>query len=163
MASLVECLLQATGPTSFLNDFDHTFRSGAGPQWPDRPGSGNPRYSLHAFVPVPEDIRCRGYGAAGRLWCLDCWDTPDDLQQVQVKRVLGKRRYRFFIQEKPPKQAFAKIAYMYPELCFTLTSLSVTDGKLASHIFQDGHYRGLMAPRGAELFLKTRNEMGFES
>ena len=99
---LVECLLQVTGDSAVLNTFDKQFRSGTGPQWSDRPCDGTPRYSLHALFPVPEDIQRRGYQRAGKLWCQDYWKTPDDLTDMQVKRVKGERRYRFCTPVRAP-------------------------------------------------------------
>ena len=96
MKGYVECLLQVTGDAASLNTFDKLFRSGKGPSWADRASDGVPRYSLHALFPVPEAIQRRGYGTAGHLWCGDFWDVPDDLVNMQVKRLLGKRYYRFY-------------------------------------------------------------------
>lgn len=88
-----ECLLTVTGDTALLNTFDKAFRSGIGPQWADRPNSSVSRYSLHALFPVPEEVQCRGFSTAGRLWCESYWETEGDLRDMQVKRVLGERRY----------------------------------------------------------------------
>ena len=88
-----ECLLTVAGGAALLNTFDKAFRSGIGPQWADRPSSSVSRYSLHALFPVPEEVQCRGFSTAGRLWCESYWETEGDLRDMQVKRVLGERRY----------------------------------------------------------------------
>ena len=97
-----ECLLTVTGDTALLNTFDKAFRSGIGPQWADRPSSSVPRYSLHALFPVPEEVQCRGFSTAGRLWCESYWKTKGDLRDMQVKRVLGERRYDSISKERTP-------------------------------------------------------------
>lgn len=86
---------------------DKAFRSGCGPQWADRPPNTKPRYSFHALFPVPEEIQRRGFLKAGRLWCAGYWEAGGDLCEMQVKRVLGERRYRFFVWDTLPKICFA--------------------------------------------------------
>lgn len=90
----IECLLSVSGDAAFLNTFDKAFRSGCGPQWADRPPNTKPRYSFHALFPVPEEIQRRGFLKAGRLWCAGYWEAGGDLCEMQVKRVLGERRYQ---------------------------------------------------------------------
>lgn len=111
MKGYVECLLQVTGDAAGLNTFDKLFRSGKGPSWADRASDGAPRYSLHALFPVPEAIQRRGYETAGHLWCGDFWDVPDDLVDMQVKRLLGKRYYRFYTPGGVPENVFLKASY----------------------------------------------------
>ncbi len=111
MKGYVECLLQVTGDAAGLNTFDKLFRSGKGPSWADRASDGAPRYSLHALFPVPEAIQRRGYGTAGHLWCGDFWDVPDDLVDMQAKRLLGKRYYRFYTPGGVPENVFLKASY----------------------------------------------------
>lgn len=157
----VECLLQVAGDTTTLNTFDKLFRGGAGPQWSDRPGDGTPRYSLHALFPVPEDVQLRGYQAAGHLWCSQYWDTPDDIAQVEVKRLLGERRYRFKVLRDPPKRVFWKASYDFPSLYLRLALLGTADGDFQRHCYHEGLYQGSYAPRGADGFAALREEMGF--
>ena len=105
-----ECLLTVTGDTALLNTFDKAFRSGIGPH------SSVSRYSLHALFPVPEEVQCRGFSTAGRLWCESYWETEGDLRDMQVKRVLGERRYHFFVPGNPPVNFFRAVSRTYPDL-----------------------------------------------
>ena len=43
---------------------------------------------------MPEEIQRRGFLKAGRLWCAGYWEAGGDLCEMQVKRVLGERRYQ---------------------------------------------------------------------
>ena len=122
-----ECLLLVTGETVSLNTFDKIFRSGYGPQWSDRPRSHTAHYSFHALFPVPEAVQRRGFDAAGRLWCKEYWESSDDLLDMQVRRALGRRQYRFFVPEPLPKNFFRVVSHDYPSLAFQLATL-VRDG-----------------------------------
>lgn len=157
----VECLLLVAGDTAALNTFDKQFRGGVGPQWPDRPNDGIPRYSLHGLFPVPEEIQCRGWQAAGHLWCKDFWDTPDDLTQIQVKRLLHERRYRFFTQPDPPKNVFWKAAFDFPMLRFRLALLGKGGSELQIHDYHEGYHQGSYRPHAGGQFLALREKMGF--
>lgn len=158
---LVECLLQVAGDSTVLNTFDKQFRSGTGPRWSDRPGDGAPHYSLHALFPVPEDIQHRGYQTAGHLWCEENWGTPDDLANMQVKRLLHERRYRFYTQLKAPKNVFWKISSDFPTLHLRLILLGTDKSDLQNHFYHEGCYQGSYSPNGAEGFTALREEMGF--
>lgn len=158
---LVECLLQAVGDSAVLNTFDKQFRSGTGPQWSDRPCDGTPRYSLHALFPVPEDIQRRGYQRAGKLWCQDYWKTPDDLTDMQVKRVKGERRYRFFTPVRAPTDVFWKVSSDFPTLKMRLVLLGTDRGDLQSRFYCEGTFQGSYSPNGAAGFVAIREEMGF--
>ena len=157
----VECLLQVGGDTAALNTFDKQFRGGAGPQWADRPHNKTPRYSLHGLHPVPEDVQHRGWQTAGHLWCRDYWDTPDDVVQMQVKRLLGERRYRFFTQEDPPKNVFWKASANFQMLRFRLILLGKDGSELQIHDFHGGYYQGSYRPHAGGEFISLRGEMGF--
>ncbi len=158
----VECLLQVAGDTTALNTFDKLFRSGIGPQWSDRPSDGTPRYSLHALFPVPENIQLRGYQAAGHLWCDQYWDTPDDIAQVEVKRLLGERRYRFYTQKDAPKNVFWIASANFPTLRMGLALLGVEKHDFQRHSYCEGTYQACYAPHdAAENFAALREEMGF--
>lgn len=143
---LVECLLQVTGDSVALNTFDKQFRSGIGPRWSDRPGEGTPRYSLHALFPVPEDIQRRGYQRAGKLWCQNYWETPDDLTDMQVKRVKGERRYRFFTPVSAPTDVFWKTSSDFPILQMRLVLLGTDRGDLQSRFTTKELFRGAILP-----------------
>lgn len=159
---LVECLLRVAGDTVTLNTFDKLFRSGTGPQWSDRPADGKPRYSLHALFPVPEDVQCRGYEAAGHIWCDDWWDTPDDLTQMQVKRLLGERRYRFFTQKAAPNRVFWKVSSDFPTLRLGLYLVGPEKKDFQRYHYYEGRYQASYAPHDAEEnFAALREEMGF--
>lgn len=127
-----ECLLLVTGETVSLNTFDKIFRSGYGPQWSDRPRSHTAHYSFHALFPVPEAVQRRGFDAAGRLWCKEYWESSDDLLDMQVRRALGRRQYRFFVPEPLPR-TFSGLCPMiiqvlpssWPHLCGTGAPLSL--------------------------------------
>ena len=114
----VECLLLVGGDTAVLNTFDKQFRGGAGPQWTDRPRDGTPRYSLHGLYPVPDDVQRRGWQTAGHLWCREYWETPDDLVQMQIKRLLEERRYRFFPGRTRRKTCFGKRRWIIQRCTF---------------------------------------------
>lgn len=157
----VECLLRVGGDTAALNTFDKQFRSGAGPQWADRQCDKTPRYSLHGLHPVPEDVQRRGWQKAGHLWCEEYWDTPDDLVQMQVKRLLGERRYRFFAQEDPPKNVFWKASADFPTLRFRLILLGKDGSELQIHDFHKGYYQGSYRPHAGGELISLREEMGF--
>lgn len=126
----IECLLSVSGDAAFLNTFDKAFRSGCGPQWADRPPNTKPRYSFHALFPVPEEIQRRGFLKAGRLWCAGYWEAGGDLCEMQVKRVLGERRYRFFVWDTLPKNMFRVVSRHYPTLKFCLTALIKDDNSV---------------------------------
>lgn len=155
-----ECLLHVKGDAAALNTFDKVFRSGLGPQWADRPSAGFPRYSLHALFPVPEDIQRRGYQLAGRQWCLDYWDASDDLCQMQVKRLLGERHYRFFTPSDVPDNVILRASHDYPLVQLCLISLG-EDGGLQQRKYHAGYYEGQFSPRGIAAFANIRTEMGF--
>lgn len=157
----LECLLTVSGDTALLNTFDKVFRSGYGPQWADRPESEVPRYSFHALFPVPEDVQRRGFGTAGRLWCKDYWEAAGDLQNMQVKRVLGERRYRFFTPEKLPKNLFRVSSRDYPTLCFQLAALDSGEERLYHYIIKNGGYHGGYSQSRANSFAAMREELGF--
>ena len=158
---LVECLLQVAGDSAALNTFDKQFRSGTGPQWADRPFDGTPHYSLHALFPVPEDIQRRGYQKAGHLWCQEYWKTPDDLTDMQVKRVRGERRYQFFTPMYGPTNVFWKTSSDFPTLRLRLILLGTDKGDLQNRFYHEGRYQGSYSPNGAEGFAAVREEMGF--
>lgn len=164
-----ECLLLVTGETVSLNTFDKIFRSGYGPQWSDRPRSHTAHYSFHALFPVPEAVQRRGFDAAGRLWCKEYWESSDDLLDMQVRRALGRRQYRFFVPEPLPKNFFRVVSHDYPSLAFQLATL-VRDGgspffegreTLHQYLFQDGRYSGSQSPNRENAFSQIREEMGF--
>ena len=157
----VECLLQVGGDTAALNTFDKQFRGGAGPQWADRQCDKVPRYSLHGLHPVPEDVQRRGWQTAGHLWCKEYWDTPDDLVQMQVKRLLGERRYRFFTQSAPPKNVFWNVSLDFPTLRFRLILLGKGGSELQIHDFHGGYHQGSYQPHAGDEFASLREEMGF--
>lgn len=161
MAAPVECLLRITGDSAFLNAFDKTFRSGYGPQWADRPKAAEPQYSFHALFPVPEDVQRRGFDTAGHLWCSDYWESPGDLQDMQVKRVPGERRYRFFVPERHPKNLFRIVSHAYPALTFHLVVLERRKDRLHQYIFTDGGYHGGHCHDTGDSFAAIREEMGF--
>lgn len=159
--NMVECLLQVAGDSAALNTFDKLFRSGTGPQWADRSKDETPRYSLNALFPVPEDIRHRGHQTAGHLWCREYWDTPDDLINMQMKRLLGERRYQFYTKLDAPKRVLWKSSRDFPTLRMRLVLLGTDKGDLQSHVYHNGYYQGSYSPNGAEEFAVLRKEMGF--
>lgn len=161
MAALVECLLRVVGDSAFLNAFDKVFRSGHGPQWADRPKAADPHYSFHSLFPVPEDIQRRGFDTAGHLWCSDYWESPGDLQSMQVKRVPGERRYRFFVPEKHPQNLFRIVSHAYPALTFHLVALELREDRLHHYIFSDGNYHGGYRHDTGDSFAAICEEMGF--
>lgn len=159
---LVECLLHVSGDSAVLNTFDKQFRSGTGPRWADRPADESPHYSLHALFPVPEEIQRRGYETAGRTWCSDFWETPDDLTQMQVKRLLGERRYRFFTEKSAPGRVFWKASADYPTLHIGLALVSTEKHDYQRHLYHEGRYQASYVPHdAAEHFAALRKEMGF--
>lgn len=161
MKGHVECLLEATGDTAVLNTFDKLFRGGTGPQWVDRPRSDTPRYSLHGLFTVPEEIQKRGYQTAGHLWCRKFWNTPDDLTNMQVKRFMGVRRYRFYSPVCAPKNVFWKASSDFPTLHLRLFFIGVDRGDLQSHQYYEGYYQGGYSSFGEDDFAALREEMGF--
>lgn len=161
MAALIECLLRVSGNSAFLNTFDKTFRSGHGPQWGDRPAPAGPHYSFHALFPVPEEVQRRGYDTAGRLWCSDYWESAGDLQEIQVKRVPGERRYHFFTPEKQPKNLVRVVSHDYPVLVFHLAALEHGGEQLHQYIFTNGRYHGGYCRNIEDAFAAIRKEMGF--
>lgn len=161
MAALIECLLCVTGDTAFLNAFDKAFRSGHGPQWADRPAPAGPRYSFHGLFPVPEEVQRRGFDAAGHLWCSDYWESVGDLQEMQVKRVPGERRYRFFTPERQPRNLFRVVSHDYPVLVFRLAVLGHGGEQLHQYIFTNGGYHGGYCRNTEDAFAAIREEMGF--
>lgn len=162
MAALIECLLCVTGDSAFLNAFDKTFRSGYGPQWADRPETTGPRYSFHALFPVPEDVQRRGFDTAGHLWCPDYWESSGDLQNMQVKRVPGERRYHFFAPGRQPKNLFRIVSHDYPVLTFHLAVHKSNEECLHQYIFKNGGYHGGYCRDTGDAFAAIRKEMGFE-
>jgi hypothetical protein len=160
MKDNVECLLHVTGDTAELNAFDKIFRSGLGPQWADRPENTVPRYSFHALFPVPEDVQHRGFDTAGHLWCEDFWESAGDLYGMQVKRVLGERRYHFFTMKSPPQNAVRLTSRQFSNLHFTLISFVPDQEKVESFHYTGGCYSGCIS-RGEQSFIAKRNEMGF--
>lgn len=166
-----ECLLTVTGDIALLNTFDKAFRSGFGPQWADRPGSPVPRYSLHALFPVPEDVLRRGFSVAGRLWCESYWETEGDLRAMQVKRVLGERRYHFFVPGNPPVNFFRVVSRTYSNLEFRLSTFGRDEeswfGKfedaLHQYLFEGGAYTGSHSRETKHAFAHLMKEMGFQS
>ena len=163
MKGYVECLLQVMGDAAGLNTFDKLFRSGKGPSWADRASDGAPRYSLHALFPVPEAIQRRGYETAGHLWCGDFWDVPDDLVDMQVKRLWGKRYDRFYTPGGAPENVFLKASYDFPLLHLRLVGLGVDRGDLQNHFYHGGYYQGSFSPDGENPFAILREEMGFSA
>lgn len=163
MEGYVECLLQVTGDTAMLNTFDKLFRSGKGPSWADRAPDDAPRYSLHALFPVPEAVQRRGHETAGRLWCSDFWGVPDDLADMQVKRLLGKRHYRFYTPTDAPGNVFLKASYDFPLLHLRLVRLGKDREGLQSSSYHNGYYEGFSSPNGEHLFAGLREEMGFSA
>ena len=157
----VECLLQVVGEAAALNTFDKQFRGSLTPQWADRPHDIAPHYSLHGLYPVPEDIQRRGWQTAGHLWWKEYWGTPDDLIQMQVKRLLGERRYRFFTQPDPPKNVFWQASLDFPMLHFRLAFLEQGSNELQLHSYREGYYQGSYQPRAGDKFISLRGEMGF--
>lgn len=157
----VECLLQVTGDIAALNTFDKRFRSRTAPQWSDRAHDMAPRYSLNGLFPVPEDILRRGYRTAGHLWCREYWETPDDLSNMRVKRLLGERRYQFFTLQSAPKNVFWKSSYDFPALHMRLALLGAEKEDFQVHSYHEGYSKGSYSPNGVERFAAVRQEMGF--
>lgn len=165
----VECLLLVTGETVFLNTFDKIFRSGYGPQWADRPRSHTAHYSFHALFPVPEAVQSRGFDTAGHLWCKDYWESSDDLRDMQVRRALGRRQYRFFVPDLPPKNFFRVVSHDYPTLTFKMAALIRDEGSpffegrgtLHQYLLQDGRCSESQSLNRENAFSQIREEMGF--
>ena len=166
----IECLLSVSGDAAFLNTFDKAFRSGCGPLWADRPPNTKPRYSFHALFPVPEEIQRRGFLKAGRLWCAGYWEAGGDLCEMQVKRVLGERRYRFFVWDTLPKNMFRVVSRHYPTLKFCMTALIKDDNSvlwdneltLREYMIANGQYMGSYRRNETDAFAQIREGMGFQ-
>ena len=88
---------------------------------------------------------------------------------MQVRRALGRRQYRFFVPEPLPKNFFRVVSHDYPSLAFQLATL-VRDGgspffegreTLHQYLFQDGRYSGSQSPNRENAFSQIREEMGF--
>ena len=119
------------------------------------------RVTPYTLCPVPEDIQRRGYQRAGKLWCQDYWKTPDDLTDMQVKRVKGERRYRFFTLMRAPTDVFWKVSSDFPTLKMRLVLLGTDRGDLQSRFYYEGTFQGSYSPNGADGFAAIREEMGF--
>jgi len=111
----------------------------------------------------------RVWAGGGRLWCKEYWESSDDLLDMQVRRALGRRQYRFFVPEPLPKNFFRVVSHDYPSLAFQLATL-VRDGgspffegreTLHQYLFQDGRYSGSQSPNRENAFSQIREEMGF--
>lgn len=118
--SRIECVMIVHGECANVNTFDAAFRSQPPPQWSDRKKSAQPRYSLNALCPVPEDILRRGYKTAGHLWCERFWGSTDDLKLKYVRRGLGVRSYRFTVPGKPPADALCCASWNHPAVIIHL-------------------------------------------
>ena len=110
------------------------------------------RTTKHRATPCMDSIH---------LWCREYWDTPDDVVQMQVKRLLGERRYRFFTQEDPPKNVFWKASANFQMLRFRLILLGKDGSELQIHDFHGGYYQGSYRPHAGGEFISLRGEMGF--
>ena len=133
------------------------------------------RNGLTGPVPIPpiiHSMRCfqfRRLFSAAALMPRDAWESSDDLLDMQVRRALGRRQYRFFVPEPLPKNFFRVVSHDYPSLAFQLATL-VRDGgspffegreTLHQYLFQDGRYSGSQSPNRENAFSQIREEMGF--
>lgn len=116
----IECLMFVHGEYANVNTFDTAFRSQPPPRWSDRKKNDQPRYSLNALCPVPEEILRRGHKTAGHLWCARYWGSTDDLKLKHVVRGLGLRSYRFTVPGKPPAEALLCASWKYPSVTIHL-------------------------------------------
>ena len=156
----IECLLSVSGDAAFLNTFDKA----------DRPPNTKPRYSFHALFPVPEEIQRRGFLKAGRLWCAGYWEAGGDLCEMQVKRVLGERRYRFFVWDTLPKNMFRVVSRHYPTLKFCSPAPPpaappapwAPAPHLREYMIAYGQYMGCYRRNETDAFAQIREGMGFQ-
>lgn len=88
---------------------------------------------------------------------------------MQVKRVLGERRYRFFAWDTIPKNIFRVISLEYPTLKFYLTGLILDDKSvlwdnemtLREYMIANGRHTGSYRRNENDTFSKIREGMGF--
>ena len=119
---------------------------------------------------MPEEIQRRGFLKAGRLWCAGYWEAGGDLCEMQVKRVLGERRYRFFVWDTLPKNMFRVVSRHYPTLKFCLTALIKDDNSvlwdneltLREYMIANGQYMGSYRRNETDAFAQIREGMGFQ-
>lgn len=156
----MECLLRVRGDAAFLNTFDSLFRSTPGPQWPDRESGEAPRYSLHGLCPVPENVRRRGYETAGKLWCKKAWGVEDDLWDMQARRRLGERCYRYYTTEGKPQNALYDASVRFPALTFQLAFQS-RNWEIERHSFRNGQRQSTYSHQTEDGLAPLREEMGF--
>ena len=80
---------------------------------------------------------------------------------MQVKRVKGERRYRFFTPVRAPTDVFWKVSSDFPTLKMRLVLLGTDRGDLQSRFYYEGTFQGSYSPNGADGFAAIREEMGF--
>ena len=88
---------------------------------------------------------------------------------MQVKRVLGERRYRFFVWDTLPKNMFRVVSRDYPTLKFCLTALIKDDNSvlwdneltLREYMIANGRYMGSYRRNETDAFAQIREGMGF--
>ena len=98
---------------------------------------------------------------AGHLWCPDYWESSGDLQNMQVKRVPGERRYHFFAPGRQPQNLFRIVSHDYPVLTFHLAVHKSSEECLHQYIFKNGGYHGGYCRDTGDAFAAIRKEMGF--
>ena len=115
---------------------------------------------------MPEEIQRRGFLKAGRLWCAGYWEAGGDLCEMQVKRVLGERRYRFFVWDTLPKNMFRVVSRHYPTLKFCLTALIKDDNSvlwdneltLREYMIANGQYMGSYRRNETDAFAQIKEK-----
>lgn len=128
----MECVVRVLGDCVNINTFDAAFRSLPPPQWSDRKKHTQPRYSLNALCPVPEEVLRRGYKTAGHLWCKQFWGSSDDLKLKYVRRDVGVRIYRMTVPGKAPVEALIRASWTYPTVVIQLQYIDTTPSYLLS-------------------------------
>lgn len=136
MAKRIECVMLVHGECANVNTFDAAFRSLPPPRWSDKKADLQPRYSLNALCPVPEEILRRGLGTAGHLWCERFWGSTGDLNMLHVGRGMGIRTYRFTVPGKPPVEALNCASWKFPTVVFQLQYI---DTEPSYSFMNEGH------------------------
>lgn len=97
------------------------------------PESESYGYTMHALVPVPDDVLAAGYSEAGYNWCLENWGTKWDIREmleeydwdIEFWNDTEPEDHVEFIASfesawGPPDKFFKKVAPMFEKLSFLL-------------------------------------------
>jgi hypothetical protein len=125
---------------------------------------GRLAFDLNALVPVPDDVRRRGYCPAGQRWCVENWGTRYPIAQVNfemaTERLRGARVRqvaRFaFDADAPIWPVVRHVMRRWPDLTVKLLDQGLADAEVKRRRHQPPAQGRVAARRDGKLPVRGR-------